>query len=96
MPDPATLRSAMPLVKERMKTLTEAPVLLQFLFDDLELNEKASGLVDKAPDRYLARVAGAFEGVDPWTAVRSPTHSTRWPSARVSAARRRSSRSARR
>ena len=59
MPDPATLRSAMPLVKERMKTLTEAPVLLRFLFtDDLELNEKASGLVDKAPDRYLARSPG--------------------------------------
>ena len=68
MPDPATLRSAMPLVKERMKTLTEAPVLLRFLFtDDLELNEKAAGLVAKAPDGYLARAADALEGIDPWT-----------------------------
>ena len=69
MPDPATLRSAMSLVKERMKTLTEAPVLLRFLFtDDLELNEKAAGLVAKAPDGYLARAADALEGIDPWTA----------------------------
>ena len=44
MPDPPILRAAMPLVKERMKTLTEAPVLLRFLFtDDLEPNEKAAG-----------------------------------------------------
>ena len=69
MPDPATLRSAMSLVKERMKTLTEAPVLLRFLFtDDLELNEKAAELVAKAPDGYLARAADALEGIDSWTA----------------------------
>ena len=59
----------MPLVKERMKTLTEAPVLLRFLFtDDLEPNEKASGLIAKAPEGYLGRAATALEGVEPWTA----------------------------
>jgi glutamyl-tRNA synthetase len=69
MPDPPTLAAAMPLVKERMKTLTEAPVLLRFLFtDDLEPNEKAAGLIAKAPVGYLGRVATVLEGVEPWTA----------------------------
>jgi glutamyl-tRNA synthetase len=69
MPDPATLLAAMPIVKERMKTLTEAPQLLRFLFtDDLEPNEKAAGLIAKAPEGYLARVADTLEAVEPWTA----------------------------
>jgi len=69
MPDPATLLAAMPIVKERMKTLTEAPQLLRFLFtDDLEPNDKAVGLIAKAPDGYLARVADALEAVEPWAA----------------------------
>jgi glutamyl-tRNA synthetase len=69
MPDPATLLAAMPIVKERMKTLTEAPQLLRFLFtDDLEPNEKAAGLIAKAPEGYLARVADGLEAVDPWSA----------------------------
>ncbi len=69
MPDPATLLAAMPIVKERMKTLTEAPQLLRFLFtDDLEPNEKAAGLIAKAPEGYLDRVADTLEAVEPWTA----------------------------
>jgi glutamyl-tRNA synthetase len=69
MPAPAELRAAMPLVRERMKTLTEAPGLLRFLFtDDIDLTEKARGLVAKAPDGFLARVADALESVDPWEA----------------------------
>ena len=44
-PDPALLRSAMPFVKERMTTLTEAVDLLRFLFtDDLEPSDKARAL----------------------------------------------------
>ena len=67
MPDPQTLRAAMPIVKGRMKTLTEAPALLRFLFtDDLEPNEKAAGLIAKAPVGYLGRVADALEAVEPW------------------------------
>jgi glutamyl-tRNA synthetase len=69
MPAPAELRAAMPLVRERMKTLTEAPGLLRFLFtDDIELTEKARALVAKAPDGFLARVADALESIDPWEA----------------------------
>ena len=70
MPDPSTLRDAMPIVKERMKTLTEAPVLLRFLFtDDLEHGEKATALIAKAPEGYLGRAAEVIEGVEPWTAA---------------------------
>lgn len=69
MPDVPTLRAAMPLVKERMKTLTESVDLLRFLFtDDLELNEKALGLIAEAPEGYLDRAAEALEPVEPWEA----------------------------
>ncbi len=67
MPEPRTLKAAMPLVKERMKTLTEAPGLLRFLFtDDLEPNDKALALVAKAPAGFLGRAAEALEPLDPW------------------------------
>ncbi len=69
MPDPPLLRAAMPMVKERMKTLREAPELLAFLFtDDITLNEKAQGLIAKAPPGYVSRAADALEAVEPWEA----------------------------
>jgi glutamyl-tRNA synthetase len=67
MPDPATLRAAMPLVRERMKTLRDVVSLLRFLFtDDIELDDRARKEVGKAPDGYLARVADRLEIVEPW------------------------------
>jgi glutamyl-tRNA synthetase len=67
--DPALLTKAMPMVRERMKTLTEAPELLRFLFtDDIVPNEKAVGLIAKAPQGYLGRVADTLEAVEPWSA----------------------------
>ena len=67
LPDPVTLRAAMPIVRERMKTLTESVELLRFLFtDDVEPNDKAAALIEKAPAGYLARAAEAFAAVDPW------------------------------
>ncbi|MEX1263737.1 MAG: glutamate--tRNA ligase [Actinomycetota bacterium] len=70
MPDPSALHAAMPIVKERMKTLTEAPALLRFLFtDDIEPNEKAAALIAKAPEGYLVRVALELEAVQSWTVV---------------------------
>ena len=66
--DPALLGRAMPMVRERMKTLTDAPELLRFLFtDDIVPNEKAAGLIAKAPQGYLGRVADALATVEPWT-----------------------------
>ncbi len=68
-PEPGQLRRAMPLVKERMKTLAEAPELLRFLFtDDIEPNEKAAELIAKAPDGFLSRAADALDGVRDWDA----------------------------
>ncbi len=68
-PEPAMLRRAMPLVKERMKTLAECVELLRFLFtDDVTPNEKAQDLLAKAPEGYLTAAAEALERVEPWTA----------------------------
>jgi glutamyl-tRNA synthetase len=65
--DPDLLRRAMPIVRERMKTLAEAPILLRFLFtDDIRLNEKASDLIAKAPEGYLKEVAGALDALERW------------------------------
>jgi glutamyl-tRNA synthetase len=63
------LRSAMPLVKERMKTLDESVELLRFLFtDDVTPNEKAAGLLAKAPDGYVAAAAAALGAIEGWNA----------------------------
>jgi glutamyl-tRNA synthetase len=67
LPDPQTLRAAMPLVKERMKRLTEAPELLRFLFtDDLTPNEKAAALIEKAGPGYLKEAADVLDTVQVW------------------------------
>jgi glutamyl-tRNA synthetase len=62
------LQAAMPLVRERMKTLAEAPRLLRFLFtDDIEPDAKATKLLDKAGPEHLRTAADLLEAVDPWT-----------------------------
>ena len=67
LPDPATLRAAMPIVRERMKTLTESATLLRFLFtDDVVPDEKARDTIAKAPTGYLAKVADALEVLETW------------------------------
>jgi len=68
-PEPALLRRAMPLVKERMKTLAESVDLLRFLFtDDVAPNEKASDLLARAPEGYVKAAADRLATVEPWTA----------------------------
>jgi glutamyl-tRNA synthetase len=65
--DPDLLRRAMPIVRERMKTLTEAPILLRFLFtDDVRPNEKAADLIAKAPEGYLKEGAEALDALERW------------------------------
>ena len=65
--DPALIRQAMPLVRERMKTLSEAPALLRFLFtDDVVPNDKAADLIAKAPEGYLKKVAEALDALETW------------------------------
>ena len=65
--DPELLRRAVPIVRERMKRLTEAPALLRFLFtDDIEPNEKAKELIAKAPEGYLKETADALDALETW------------------------------
>ncbi len=68
-PDLAVLRRAMPLVKERMKTLAESVALLRFLFtDDVSPDPMAAEVISKAPTGYLAGVADALASPVPWEA----------------------------
>jgi glutamyl-tRNA synthetase len=70
-PELALLRRAMPLVKERMKRLTECVGLLRFLFtDDVSPDEKAAAEIAKAPEGYLAKAAELLSAVAEWTSAR--------------------------
>jgi glutamyl-tRNA synthetase len=65
--DPALLRGAIPLIRERMKTLSESPALLRFLFtDDVAPNDKAAELIAKASEGYLKKVAEALDALETW------------------------------
>ncbi len=67
--DPVLLHKAMPLVKERMRTLGEVVVLLRFLFsDDITPNEKAATILAQAPPGYLQEAAAALEETPRWDA----------------------------
>jgi glutamyl-tRNA synthetase len=67
--DPELLRRAMPLVKERMKTLADVVELLRFLFsDDIQPNDKARSLLANAPDGYLKDAADALDACPGWDA----------------------------
>jgi glutamyl-tRNA synthetase len=68
-PEPAVLRRAMPLVRERMKRLTESVELLRFLFtDDIAPNEKALDILGRAPEAYLGVASETLGDVSPWDA----------------------------
>jgi glutamyl-tRNA synthetase len=67
--NPPLLRRAMPLVKERMKTVRDVVDLLRFLFsDDITPNEKAAGILAKAPPGYLQQAIAALETISLWDA----------------------------
>jgi glutamyl-tRNA synthetase len=66
--DLETVRAAAPFVKERLRTLTEAPAMLRFAFvDTVTPDEKAEKEIGKAETGYLARVADLVESVQPWS-----------------------------
>ena len=69
-PDLGLLERAMPLVKERMRTLAECVQLLRFLFtDDIAPDEKAAKDIEGAPEGYLASVADALAKAPQWDAT---------------------------
>jgi glutamyl-tRNA synthetase len=61
-----TVAAAVPLVKERMKLLSEAPGLLRFLFEDVEPDEKARKMLH-GQGAYLAEVAARLEPLSDWS-----------------------------
>jgi glutamyl-tRNA synthetase len=65
--DPTTLRAAMPLVRERMKTLTDVVQLLRFLFsDDVTPDDPARSILAKVPPGYLKEAADALDALPRW------------------------------
>jgi glutamyl-tRNA synthetase len=67
--EPALLRDAIPLVRERIKTLDEVVGLLRFLFtDDVTPDERAAALLAKAPEGYLKAAGDALDAVEAWDA----------------------------
>ncbi len=66
--DQATVSAAVPLIRERMKHLTEAVDLLRFLFvEGITPDEKAAKLIAKAGPERLEMAATALESVGDWT-----------------------------
>jgi glutamyl-tRNA synthetase len=65
-PDEATVRAAVPLIKERIKTLAEVPEMLAFLFTDVEPDEKARAFLGEERSEYLREVASRLEAVEEW------------------------------
>lgn len=67
-PDPAVVRAAIPLVKERMHTIEQGAGLLPFLFvGQITPDEKARRLIEKAGSDYLREAASRLEAVEDWT-----------------------------
>ncbi len=66
--DRGVLARAVPLVKERIKLLTEAPDMLRFLFQDVKPDEKAAKMLD-GQGEYLAEVAARLEALGEWSAA---------------------------
>ena len=68
--DPAMLRRAMPLVRERVRTLRDVVDLLRFLFsDDVAPNDRAAALIAAAPAGYLKEAAAALDALPTWDAA---------------------------
>jgi glutamyl-tRNA synthetase len=67
--EPALLRRAMPLVRERVHTLRDIVDLLRFLFsDDVAPNERAAALIEKAPEGYLKAAIDPLDALPVWDA----------------------------
>jgi glutamyl-tRNA synthetase len=64
--DTETIRRALPLIKERIQTIGEAAPMLRFLFEDVEPDEKARGML--GPDRaeQLGATISALDELEEW------------------------------
>jgi glutamyl-tRNA synthetase len=66
--DVETVAQAVPLVKERMKVLSEAVGLLRFLFEEVEPDDKARALIDRAGPKHFRLAADRLSGLSEWAA----------------------------
>jgi glutamyl-tRNA synthetase len=64
--DEATVAAAVPLVKERMRSLVEGASMLRFLFEDVEPDQKAAKLLGPERADYLREAASRLEAVEEW------------------------------
>jgi glutamyl-tRNA synthetase len=64
--DREAVARAVPLVKERMRLLTEAAGLLRFLFEEVQPDEKARKILD-GQGEYLTAVSSLLDGLPEWT-----------------------------
>ena len=68
-PDAATVARAVPLIKERIHKLSEAPGMLRFLFaDQVEPDEKAKGMLGRDRAGQLREAAARLEAMHEWRA----------------------------
>ena len=65
-PDADLLPRAVPLVKERIKLLSEAPGMLRFLFEDVVADEKAAKMLG-GQGEYLGAVADRLDALEDWS-----------------------------
>jgi glutamyl-tRNA synthetase len=65
--DPETVRQAVPSVKERMKVLSEAVGLLRFLFEEVQPDEKARTLMEKAGPKHFQVAAERLSALAEWS-----------------------------
>ncbi|MEA2447943.1 MAG: nondiscriminating glutamyl-tRNA synthetase [Actinomycetota bacterium] len=61
----AKLIAVAPLITERMKRLTEAPPMIQFLFEDVAPDDKAAKVL-AGQEGYLREVADRLEALEKW------------------------------
>jgi glutamyl-tRNA synthetase len=66
--DAATVAEALPLIKERIQTIAEAAPMLRFLFEDVEPDEKARGMLGPERAEQLGQVIAALEELKDWKA----------------------------
>jgi glutamyl-tRNA synthetase len=61
------VRAAVPLVKERMKTIPEGAEMLRFLFRDVPPDEKAQKLLGSERSPLLKQAASRLEAIEDWS-----------------------------
>lgn len=65
-PDPGLLASIVPIIQERMQTLTEAPPMIAFFFAEVDPDEAALQFLTPEYVEALQRYVEVLEKLEPW------------------------------